>query len=103
MVDDVTTWRSSALSRRPRPRLVAPCAGCGKPLGTNYGVCARCFHAVEDLWLADWQALLGREQVQPGSPDENLLAQVVIDESDRHPFTVLDIGLTLQRCHKCGN
>src|SRR5258708_6344073 len=95
-------WRSSALSRIPRPKKIVTCPECGKPLGTTYPTCAACFHIIEDMWLADWAALLEREHISPGSSDEALLAQIVMDESDRHPFTILDIAMTLQHCTMCG-
>ncbi len=97
------TWRSSALSRISRPKQVEICSGCGQPLGTNYLTCKLCFHIIEDFWLADWNALLAQERIQPGSSDEDILAQVVMSESDRHPFTILDIAMTLQHCKTCGS
>lgn len=103
MEQSETVWRSSALSRTARPKCVEKCAECEKPLGTTYPICERCYHFVEDMWITDWNALLVREHLQAGSSDEVLLAEVVIDESNRHPFTVLDIAMTLQICKSCGN
>ena len=88
--------------RVARPSTVESCAQCGAALGANYAGCRACFDAVERYWLADWQALLDREGITPGSPEEQLLAQVVLDEFGRHPWTVLDIAMSLLRCTTCG-
>ncbi|HLY26824.1 MAG TPA: hypothetical protein VKQ72_10825 [Aggregatilineales bacterium] len=102
-LDGNAAWRRSALGRVPRPRRVEICSKCGKPVGMNYPACERCFPSMEELWLADWRALLERENIANSSADERLLAQVVMDEWDRHPFTILDIAMTLQRCKTCQN
>jgi hypothetical protein len=81
---------------------VAPCPACREPLGTHYDTCAACFHALEDILLADWHALLEQEGLAPGSPDELTLAQVVLDEFGRHPWTVMDIAMSRLRCGTCG-
>ena len=96
-------WRFSGGTRVQRPKRVEQCDQCGEAIGTNYLSCSRCFHAIEDIWLADWAALLQSEQIQAGSPDETLLAQVVIQESEWHSWTIVDIAMTLQRCGTCGN
>lgn len=57
---------------------------------------------MERFWLADWQALLVQEGVAPGSADEVPLAAVVFEEMDRHPWTVVDIAMTLIECPSCG-
>jgi hypothetical protein len=88
--------------RVPRPKTVEACPQCGEPLGAGYAECKSCFEAVESLWLADWQALLEQEGIKGGSDDEPLLAQVVLTEFGRHPWTVLDIAMSLQRCNTCG-
>jgi uncharacterized protein (UPF0212 family) len=40
--------------------------------------------------------------IAPGSPEEKLLAQVVVGEFGRHPWTVVDIAMSLLRCQECG-
>src|ERR1041385_5393059 len=90
-------WRYSGGSRVPRPQHIETCDECGEALGTSYPGSNRCFHAIEDIWLADWAALLEYENVQAGSPDEHLLAQVVMQETERHPWTVVDVAMTLLR------
>jgi hypothetical protein len=57
--------------------------------------------AVERFWLADWNALLAREHIQPASADERLLAQVIFDEGERHLWTELDIAMTMLACDTC--
>jgi uncharacterized protein (UPF0212 family) len=89
--------------RVPRPKTVEPCPQCGEALGAGYAECKSCFEAVERIWLADWQALLEQEGIEIGSADETLLAQVVLAEVGRHPWTVMDIAMSLQRCSTCGN
>src|SRR5258708_12980268 len=96
-------WRFSGGTRVQRPKRVEQCDQCGEAMGRNYLSGSRCVHAIEDIWLADWAALLQSEQIQAGSPDETLLAQVVIQESEWHSWTIVDIAMTLQRCGTCGN
>ncbi len=88
--------------RVARPSGVQLCPDCGEPLGAGYAECPNCLQAIERIWLADWSALLDREQVTAGTPDEKLLAQVVLSEFGRHPWTVVDIAMSLLRCSQCG-
>jgi hypothetical protein len=50
----------------------------------------------------DWQALLLREQIQPRTEDEMLLAQLVLDEVEHHPWSCVDWAMRLIRCKTCG-
>lgn len=86
----------------PRPTSVEICTECGQPVGTNYPGCANCQQLVERFWMADWQVLLAREGFTAGSPDEVTLAALVFAEMDRHPWTVVDIAMTLIVCSECG-
>lgn len=88
--------------RIPRPTHVQACAVCGEALGANYAGCPACHAAIENIWLADWGALLEREGIAPGTDEEKLLAQVVIGEFGRHPWTVMDAAMSLRRCEECG-
>ncbi len=101
MIDD--EWRTTGGRRVARPRQVLPCPHCHSVTGTNYATCPACFQAIEAIWLADWHALLAQEQVAPGSADETLLAEVVMAESEHHPWTVIDIAMTLLTCPECGH
>jgi hypothetical protein len=71
-------------------------------LGAGYADCRACFDAVESIWLADWRALLAEEGLEPGTEGERLLARVALGEHGRHPWTVLDIAMSLLRCGACG-
>ncbi len=86
----------------PRPTRVLPCAQCGSPQVTNYPHCAGCAQALEQYWRADWQALLEREQIPSEAADEVLLAQIVLDEVERHPWSCVDWAMTLTQCNVCG-
>lgn len=101
MIDD-ELWRTTGGRRVTRPREVLPCPHCHSVTGTNYTTCPVCFEAIETLWLADWHVLLAQEQVEPGTPDETVLAELVMAESERHPWTVIDIAMTLLTCTECG-
>ncbi|MDB4894928.1 MAG: hypothetical protein JWN15_1190 [Firmicutes bacterium] len=92
----------SAARRYPRQEAVASCPACGEPAGRNYRQCPDCTDAVDRIWYADWHASLTTEQIAAGSQDEQLFAQVVFAEYDRHPWTVVDIAMTLIRCSQCG-
>ena len=86
----------------PRPRRVETCATCGRARGGGYPTCSECYAAAEALWRADWEALLQAEGVAVGSEDERRLAEVVLAQMDRHPWTVVDTAMTLVRCRACG-
>ena len=88
--------------RLPRPTKVETCPQCAAAVGTHYPGCAGCLQLVERFWLADWQALLAQEGVAAGSENEALLAALVFEEMDRHPWTVVDIAMSLLRCPDCG-
>ena len=106
--------------RVARPKTVQACPACGEALGAGYATCPQCHNAIESIWLADWEALLAQEGFAapltpwpktPGltqdanatsSPEETLLARVVIDEFGRHPWTVVDTAMSRLRCSQCG-
>ena len=88
--------------RVPRPQTVESCVRCGEALGAGYAECSTCHAAIENIWLADWQALLQQEKVAAGSAEETILAQVVVSEFGRHPWTVMDIAMSHLRCSQCG-
>jgi hypothetical protein len=79
------------------------CPSCGEATGKNYAHCHHCHDAVERFWLADWHAFLDHEQILPESADERLVAQIVLDEGERHPWTLIDGAMTLLICNTCGN
>jgi hypothetical protein len=89
--------------RVPRPASVELCPVCGEYLGRGYPGCAGCYEAVEAIWREDWLAFLAAEGVQAGTPDETLIAGVVVAEFTRHPWTIVDYALTRLRCEECGS
>lgn len=91
-----------AARRCPRPQAVKPCSLCGEPAGRNYRECPDCTDALDRIWRADWDASLAAEQIASGSEDEKLFAQVVYAEYDQHPWTVVDVAMTLMECSACG-
>lgn len=90
-----------ALRRLPRPTQIQHCRQCDQAVGTNYATCPTCNHAIERHWLADWQATLNSENILPNTEEENLFAQVIFDEGERHLWSVLDIAMTLLKCPNC--
>ena len=100
---DAPAPRPSAGRRVPRPASVEPCAACGDYLGRGYPHCPVCHEAVEAIWREDWLAFLAAEGFVPGTPDEALLAGIVVAEFIRHPWTIVDYALTLLRCEECGS
>lgn len=95
--------KPSALRRLPRPTHIITCHDCSAAVGTNYPSCPGCYDAIERHWLADWNALLEQERIAPKSADEQMLAQIIFAEGERHLWTVLDIALTLLTCESCGS
>ncbi len=94
--------RPPAGRRVSRPASIEVCAACGAYLGRGYPTCPACYEAVEAIWRADWLAFLAAEGFRPGTPDEALVAEVVVAEFTRHPWTLVDYALTLLRCPECG-
>jgi hypothetical protein len=80
-----------------------PCTNCGALIGRGYPDCAICAEQIDDLWWADWRALLDVERVQPGTEAERALAERVLSqEVGRYPWTCTDWALWLLRCAECG-
>ena len=84
--------------RVPRPTTIEPCPSCGDYLGRGYPTCPRCHEAVEAIWREDWLAFLAAAGIAAGTPDETLIAAVVVAEFTRHPWTIVDYALTRLRC-----
>lgn len=91
--------------RLPRPRTVQTCSACGAPLAFNYISCPACREAVERYWEADWRALLERERIPLGTPDEALLAAVIALELEmqapEYAWTIVDAALKRLFCPEC--
>lgn len=86
-----------------RPAGVRACTNCGELTGRGYPDCAICAEPIDNLWSADWRALLDDERVKPGTDAERGLAERVLSqEVGRHPWTCTDWALWLLRCQECG-
>jgi hypothetical protein len=89
--------------RVPRPDAPERCSNCGELVGRGYPECAICAERIDDLWWADWRALLDAERVQPGTDEERALADRVRAASvGAFPWTCVDWALWLLRCTVCG-
>jgi hypothetical protein len=89
--------------RVSRPALAEVCTNCGELVGRGYPDCAICAERVDDLWWADWRALLDSERVRPGTDAERALAELVhTAEVGTYPWTCTDWALWLLRCDECG-
>lgn len=100
---NISPERPSGGRLYPRPESVRTCPACGAPTGRNYSSCRACHDTIENLWAMDWNAFLGNEQISPGSEDENLLAQVVVDGLNQYSWTIVDSAMKLVRCQTCGS
>jgi hypothetical protein len=89
--------------RVERPAVATPCTNCGELVGRGYPDCAICAERIDDLWWADWRALLDAERVRPGSEGEQGLAELVHRaDVGTYPWTCTDWALWLLRCEECG-
>lgn len=86
-----------------RPNEVKVCKVCGSPVGRNYKSCIECHNAIENLWILDWKELIERENILLGSDDEKILAEVIIEEIDKHSWTIVDSAMKIVMCKTCGN
>lgn len=98
-----TPLRPSGGRRVPRPARVEPCPLCHGLLGRNYFSCSHCLEVLDRIWLADWEALLAEEGSLKGSPEEKMLADIVLDDMDEYPWTIVDVALSLITCPECGS
>jgi hypothetical protein len=89
--------------RVERPAVAKPCTNCGELVGRGYPDCAICAELIDDLWWADWRALLDSERVRPGTDAERALAELVHRaDVGSYPWTCTDWALWLLRCDECG-
>ncbi|NRQ34346.1 hypothetical protein HII36_21180 [Nonomuraea sp. NN258] len=65
--------------------------------------CERCAAIVDELVEEGWRAFVEREFGPAGTPDERLIAEMVIDEPDKHPWRVVDAAYDRLTCEECGN
>jgi hypothetical protein len=88
----------SGMRLLPRPKVAAPCSGCGELAGRGYPTCPDCEEHVEKYWVADWLAVLNKERVSA----EDLVITVLSDETWGYPWTCVDWALRLSDCVVCG-
>jgi hypothetical protein len=85
-----------------RPAAAKPCSNCGELVGRGYPDCVICAEQIDELWWADWRALLDVGAIKPGSEEERALAAAVLAGPERYPWTCADWALWLIRCSGCG-
>jgi hypothetical protein len=88
--------------RVSRPVAARPCAGCGELVGRGYPTCPECVHVVDEIWLADWRALLAAKDVQGTPAERDLMEHVVAAEVGTYPWTCVDWAMTGIDCPSCG-
>ncbi|MEW9548534.1 hypothetical protein [Nonomuraea sp. NPDC050783] len=78
------------------------CDGCGhwEPAGAHR--CERCAALVDEIVEEGWRAFLEREFGTAAPPGERLVAEMVVDEPDRHPWRVVDAAYDRLTCPECG-
>ncbi|SDL12752.1 hypothetical protein SAMN05421874_11661 [Nonomuraea maritima] len=78
------------------------CADCGHYEPAGAPGCARCASLVDEIVEQDWRTFLKREfaTIRPG--DEQLVAAMVVDEPDKHPWRVVDAAYDRLTCQECG-
>lgn len=85
-----------------RPAAAKPCSTCGELTGRGYPSCLGCAEVVDQLWLADWLALLAAERVSAGTEAErSLAAEVLLAADGTYAWTCTDWALRLLRCEEC--
>jgi hypothetical protein len=97
-----TPQRPSGGRLYKRPNEVKVCEMCKAPIGRNYISCEQCYKAIESVWLMDWKRLIEDECIVSGSDNEKLLAEVLVEEIDKHPWTIVDSAMKIIRCKNCG-
>lgn len=78
------------------------CAECGhwEPAGAMD--CPRCAGLVDELVEEGWRAYLEREFGPVEPQEERLIARMVADEPDKHPWRVVDAAYDRLTCPECG-
>ncbi|WP_246610717.1 hypothetical protein [Nonomuraea rhizosphaerae] len=64
--------------------------------------CARCAAIVDGIVEDGWREFLSREFGQTGQADERGIAEMVVDEPDRHLWRVVDAAYDRLTCPGCG-
>ncbi|GAA3657988.1 hypothetical protein GCM10022224_021550 [Nonomuraea antimicrobica] len=64
--------------------------------------CARCAGIVDEIVEEGWRAFLESEFGTAEPPDERLIAEMVTEEPDKHPWRVVDAAYDRLTCAECG-
>ncbi|MFI6505749.1 hypothetical protein [Nonomuraea typhae] len=65
--------------------------------------CARCARIVDDIVESGWREFVSREFGTLNDPDERDVAEMVIDEPNRHLWRVVDAAYDRLTCTECGS
>ncbi|MER6947743.1 hypothetical protein ABT294_27290 [Nonomuraea sp. NPDC000554] len=66
--------------------------------------CARCAALVDEIVEEGWRAFLAAEfaTTAPGPAEERAIAEMVVDEPDKHVWRVVDAAYDRLTCDECG-
>ncbi|MFB9204587.1 hypothetical protein ACFFV7_25570 [Nonomuraea spiralis] len=78
------------------------CEMCGHWEPAGAPDCERCAGLVDELVEEGWHAFLRQEFGDVEPQDERLIARMVVDEPDRHPWRVVDAAYDRLTCAECG-
>ncbi|WP_283134835.1 hypothetical protein [Rhizohabitans arisaemae] len=87
-----------------RPAVGAPLRRCTTCGGYAYGgapACAVCRDLVDGIVEEEWRSFLHRMSI--GAESEAGIAELVVDEPDRHDWRVVDAALDRLACPDCGD
>lgn len=65
--------------------------------------CVRCAGLVDGIVERGWRAFLEREFGAVGPDEERAVAEMVVQEPDRHEWRVVDAAYDRLRCGECGD
>ncbi|MED7925344.1 hypothetical protein SMD20_13915 [Nonomuraea sp. LP-02] len=79
------------------------CGECGHWEPAGAPGCERCAALVDEIVEEGWRAFVEREFGTTDPPGERLIAEMVVDEPDRHPWRVVDAAYDRLTCPECGD
>jgi hypothetical protein len=79
------------------------CEGCGEWEPAGAPDCGRCAAAVDEIVEAGWREFVDREFGGVAAEEERAIAEMVVDEIDRHPWRVVDAAYDRLTCGECGS
>ncbi|WP_084774624.1 hypothetical protein [Nonomuraea candida] len=78
------------------------CPECGHWEPAGAPGCARCARLVDEIVEEGWRAYVAREFGVLGPEEERQVAEMVVDEPDRHLWRVVDAAYDRLTCPECG-